>query len=1027
MLKVTRSRLQQYSVAGLSVGLALVLMLALDPWLAMTKTPFLLFFGAVMVSAWYAGLRAGLVSTFLSVLISNYFFIQPIYSLALDLPNTMRLVLFALQGILFSVLCEALRTAKRRAEMTLGKLQAAEVGYRRIVETAGEGIWVFDAQLRTEYVNPQLAQMLGYSVEEMLQRPIFDFMDQAAQVEAQRYIARLKQGMKQRFDFRFRRQDGSNLWGMVSTTPVLGEQGEFQGGLAMVSNLTKRKQIEESLQIREEQLRLFVEHAPAAIAMLDNQMRYILVSQRWLTDFELQDQNIIARSHYEVFPEIPDSWREIHASCLAGAVRKCEKELFPRANGSIDWVKWEIHPWRNRADEIGGIIIFTEVITERVQAEEALQAANNRTSRILESITEAFVAFDREWRYTYVNQEAARLLQKPREELLGKQLWKDVYPELIGNTFYREAHRAIAEQVPVELEEFSENLHCWLEIRAYPSAGGLAVYFRDVTERKQAKEALEQSEAKFRRLFESNLVGVAFWNAEGLITDANDAYLRLVGYSRQEFDALGKIQWRSLTPPEYNDVDNRALEEAFATKVSSIYEKEYVRRDGTRVQVVLGIALMDNSQVNGVAFVLDISERQAALRERKRAELERDRLLLAEQKARATAEAANRMKDEFLAVLSHELRSPLNAMLGWLTLLRTRKFDEAATARALETVERNARAQAQLVEDLLDVSRIIQGKLRLNVRAVDLLSVIEAAIDTVRPTALAKNIELQPVLDPAAGPVFGDSDRLQQIVWNLLSNAVKFTPKGGRAQIRLERVHSYVEIVVADTGQGISPEFLPYVFDRFRQADSSMTRSFGGLGLGLSIVRNLVELHGGSVHVESPGEGQGTTFTVKLPLSPVSTKIEEPERVHPTVGGSLAFDYTPRLDGLRILVVDDEVDARELLIQILVECGAEVVALATADEVIAALQEQTSDSRFDILISDIGMPEQDGYALLRRVRSLESNQGRRIPAIALTAYARAEDRKAALLAGFQSHVAKPVEPGELIALIANLTGRTVGN
>jgi hypothetical protein len=904
--------------------------------------------------------------------------------------------------------------------MTLGKLQAAEVGYRRIVETAGEGIWVFDAQLRTEYVNPQLAQMLGYSVEEMLQRPIFDFMDQVAQSKAQRYIARLKQGMKQRFDFQFRCRDGSNLWTLVSTTPILAESGEFQGGLAMASNLSERKQIEESLQLREEQLRLFVEHAPAAIAMLDNQMRYILVSQRWLTDFQLQNQNIIDRSHYEVFPEIPESWREIHASCLAGAVRKCEKELFPRANGSIDWVKWEIHPWRNRANEIGGIIIFTEVITERVQAEKALQSANNRIRRILESIAEAFVAFDREWRYTYVNQEAARLLQKPPEELLGKQLWKDVYPELIGNTFYREAHRAIAEQVPVELEEFSENLQCWLEIRAYPSAGGLAVYFRDVTERKQVKEALEQSEAKFRRLFESNLVGVAFWNAEGFITDANDAYLRLVGYSRQEFDALGKIQWRSLTPPEYNDVDNRALEEAFATRVSSIYEKEYVRRDGTRVQVVLGIALMDNSQVNGVAFVLDISER-------KRAELERDRLLLAEQKARATAEAANRMKDEFLAVLSHELRSPLNAMLGWLTLLRTRKFDEAATARALETVERNARAQAQLVEDLLDVSRIIQGKLRLNVRAVDLLSVIEAAIDTVRPTAQAKNIELQPVLDPVAGPVFGDSDRLQQIVWNLLSNAVKFTPKGGRAQIRLERVHSYVEIVVADTGQGISPEFLPYVFDRFRQADSSMTRSFGGLGLGLSIVRNLVELHGGSVHVESPGEGQGTTFTVKLPLSPVSTKIEEPERVHPTVGGSLPFDYTPRLDGLRILVVDDEVDARELLIQILVECGAEVVALATADEVIAALEEQTSDSRFDILISDIGMPEQDGYALLRRVRSLQSNQGGRIPAVALTAYARAEDRKAALLAGFQSHVAKPVEPGELIALIANLTGRIVGN
>jgi PAS domain S-box-containing protein len=1017
MLKVTRSRLQQYSVAGLCVGVALVLMLALDPWLAMTKTPFLLFFGAVMVSAWYKGLRAGLLSTLLSVLISDYFFIQPIYSLALDLPNTIRLVVFALQGILFSVLCEALRTAKRRAEVSLEKLQAAEVRYRHIVETAGEGIWLFDAQLRTEYVNPQLAQMLGYSVEEMLQRSISDFMDQVAQSEAQRYIARLKQGMRQRFDFQFRCRDGSNLWTLVSTTPILAESGEFQGGLAMVSNLSERKQIEESLQLREEQLRLFVEHAPAAIAMLDKQMRYILVSQRWLTDFQLQDQNIIDRSHYEVFPEIPDSWREIHASCLAGAVRKCDKELFPRADGSIDWVKWEIHPWRNRADEIGGIIIFTEVITERVQAEKALQSANNRIRRILESIAEAFVAFDHEWRYTYVNQEAARLLQKPPEELLGKQLW-NVYPELIGNTFYREAHRAIAEQIPIELEEFSEVLHCWLEIRAYPSAEGLAVYFRDVTERKQAKEALEQSEAKFRRLFESNLVGVAFWNAEGFITDANDAYLRIVGYTRQEFDVLGKIKWHPLTPPEYNDVDNRALEEAFATGVSTIYEKEYVRRDGTRVQVVLGIALMDDSQVNGVAFVLDISKR-------KRAELERDRLLVAEQKARTTAEAANRMKDEFLAVLSHELRSPLNAMLGWLTLLRTRKFDEAATARALETVERNARAQAQLVEDLLDVSRIIQGKLRLNVRAVDLLSVIEAAIDTVCPAALAKNIQLQPVLDPAAGTVFGDSDRLQQIVWNLLSNAVKFTPKGGRVQIRLERVHSHVEIVVADTGKGISPEFLPYVFERFRQADSSITRSFGGLGLGLSIVRNLVDLHGGSVHVESPGEGQGTTFTVKLPLSPVSIKIEEPERVHPTVGGSLPFDCTPRLDGLRILVVDDEVDARELLIQILVECGAEVVAVATADEVIVALEEQTSDSRFDILMSDIGMPEQDGYVLLRRVRSLDSNQGGRIPAVALTAYARAEDRKAALLAGFQSHVAKPVEPGELIAVIGNLTGRTM--
>jgi signal transduction histidine kinase/ActR/RegA family two-component response regulator len=386
------------------------------------------------------------------------------------------------------------------------------------------------------------------------------------------------------------------------------------------------------------------------------------------------------------------------------------------------------------------------------------------------------------------------------------------------------------------------------------------------------------------------------------------------------------------------------------------------------------------------------------------------------------SQQANRLKDEFLATLSHELRSPLNAMLGWLSLLRTRKFDQATTTRALETIERNARAQAQLVEDILDVSRIIRGQLRLNVRPVQLVSVIESAIDTVRPAADAKNIRLQPVFDPAAGPVSGDSDRLQQIVWNLLTNAVKFTPKGGRVQIRLERINSHVEITVTDTGQGIDPKFLPYVFERFRQADSSITRSYGGLGLGLAIVRHLVELHGGTIHAESQGEGQGATFTVKLPLMAVSPKANEQERVHPTVGGRVSFENSPNLDGLRILVVDDEADVRELLIQILVECGVEVVAVATADEAITVLMEQAS--RLDVLVSDIGMPNEDGYTLVRRVRSLPPESGGRIPAVALTAYARTEDRRAALLAGFHSHIAKPVELAELIAVIANLAGRT---
>jgi len=412
------------------------------------------------------------------------------------------------------------------------------------------------------------------------------------------------------------------------------------------------------------------------------------------------------------------------------------------------------------------------------------------------------------------------------------------------------------------------------------------------------------------------------------------------------------------------------------------------------------------------------------IRERQRAEEERTQLLVREQLARTEAERLNRLKDEFLSTLSHELRTPLNAILGWSQILRTRKTDEAMVHHALETIERNARSQVQLIDDLLDVSRIIMGKIRLNVHAVELLPVIESAMDTVRPAADAKNIRLQLVLDPAAGPVLGDSERLQQIVWNLLSNAIKFTPKGGRVQVGLKRINSHVEIVVTDTGQGISAEFLPYVFDRFRQADSSITRSFSGLGLGLAIVRQLVELHGGTVHADSSGEGQGAMFTVKLPLMAVSPKPSGLEQVHPTIGGSVPFDCSPSLNGLRILVVDDEADTRALLVYALEASGAEVVAAASADEAISALTKSLIP--MDVLISDIGMPDEDGYTLLRRVRTLEKERGGKIPAVALTAYARTEDRRAALLAGFQFHIAKPVEPGELIAVIANLAGRTGG-
>ncbi|MEH2463332.1 hybrid sensor histidine kinase/response regulator [Nostoc sp.] len=385
-----------------------------------------------------------------------------------------------------------------------------------------------------------------------------------------------------------------------------------------------------------------------------------------------------------------------------------------------------------------------------------------------------------------------------------------------------------------------------------------------------------------------------------------------------------------------------------------------------------------------------------------------------EQAARAVSEAAqnaaeqaNRLKDEFLAVLSHELRSPLNPILGWAKLLQTRKFDEAKTAYALATIERNAKLQSQLMEDLLDVSRILQNKLSLNISSVNLSTVIEVALDTVRLASQAKSVQLKTKFEPNIGQVLGDPSRLQQVVWNLLSNAVKFTPSEGQVEIRLERVGTQAQIQVSDTGKGIEPEFLPHVFDYFRQADNSTTRAFGGLGLGLAIVRQIVELHGGTVHAESEGDEKGATFTVLLPIKSVEPQTSEDKDLP---------DASPNLLGVNVLVVDDEVDTRELIVFILQQYGAAVRAFASASLALEAFAVEKPD----ILLSDIGMPEMDGYMLIRQIRSLPPEQGGEIRAIALTAYAGEVDQQQILQAGFQKHLTKPIEPGKLAIVIASL-------
>ncbi|MCC5637333.1 PAS domain S-box protein [Nostoc sp. CHAB 5844] len=655
----------------------------------------------------------------------------------------------------------------------------------------------------------------------------------------------------------------------------------------------------------------------------------------------------------------------------------------------------------------------TEENTKQLTSQVQEQA--NLLNAILATSVDHIYIFDRSGHHRYISHGGAAVLGFKPQELLGKTLRDLNLPNGFAEQVENQQQAVMASGEPIKdecqlvtIEGVRDYEYILTPLRNYAqSIEGVIVVSRDITSHKKVEKSLRESESRFRRLFESNLVGVAFWTMNGFITDANDAYLQLAGYTRDEFAVLGKINWRELTPPEYQHLDDRALAEVQATGVSQIYEKEYVHRNGKRVAIVLGVALLNDFQDRGVAFVLDISDR-------KRAEQERDRLLQTERIARQEAEIANRIKDEFLAVLSHELRTPLNPIMGWAKLLRNRKFDEKTTKQALETIERNAKLQTQLIEDLLDVSRILQGKLSLNVCPVSLVMVVQAALETVRLAAEAKSIQIHTVFDPNIGQVMGDPNRLQQVVWNLLSNAVKFTPAAGQVEIRVKEVDGQAQIQVSDTGKGITPEFLPYVFDYFRQADGTTTRKFGGLGLGLAIVRQIVEMHRGTVKADSPGEGNGATFTVRIPLLVINEPVRRDE--HESLTGE---SESPNLSGIKVLMVDDEPDIRDLISFILHDYGVDVTAVTSATEAL----DELSQSLPDILISDIGMPEVDGYMLIRQLRKRSPQQGGNVSAIALTAYAGEINQQQALTAGFQMHIPKPVDPDALVRAIATLVNR----
>jgi PAS domain S-box-containing protein len=588
---------------------------------------------------------------------------------------------------------------------------------------------------------------------------------------------------------------------------------------------------------------------------------------------------------------------------------------------------------------------------------------------------------------------------------------------LLAALFSLFAYRVLAFDLS---RETRQQLGPWVTVLVSGWLFASLFYFRAITVAERESKLLaerrtaerDESESRYRALAEL-CPDVMYVNVRGRICYVNAAAVQFFG-AKDLGELLGRAPVDLAAPESKSRVAARGNQLREIGQTMPVAPEEWQRLDGSRVPVEAAAAVVPWQGTTGILVMLrDVSERR-------KVEEQRAQLLASERSARSTAERASRMKDEFLATLSHELRTPLTAIVGWSQILVRGRSSSDETAQGLEAVDRNARALTKLVEDLLDMSSIMSGKLRLDMHVLAPLEFVEAAIETIKPTAEAKRIRLVCQLDPHTGPLRGDADRLQQVVWNLLTNAVKFTAEGGTVHVVLDQADAHVRITVADTGQGISAEFLPYVFDRFRQADASIRRRHSGLGIGLAIVKQLVELHGGDVEAQSAGEGEGTKFVVTLPLAFAHRRKgpllvpDDPAASHSAGNGS-----SVDLSGLKVLVVDDEPDACRLIKWVLGQCHAEVVTASSAAEALPLVESAAPD----ILISDIGMPDVDGYEFLRRIRALEPARGGKVPAIALTAFARPEDQAKSLAVGYSVHISKPIAPDDLTATVASLAGR----
>jgi PAS domain S-box-containing protein len=714
--------------------------------------------------------------------------------------------------------------------------------------------------------------------------------------------------------------------------------------------------------------------------------------------------------------DCPDLERLIAESIDTISVNEVETR-----DGAGQWYSLRVRPYKTLENKIEGAVVALVDIDALKKIEREIRAARDYAEAVLHTTRDPLLVLRADLTVESANDAFYKTFKVNPAETEGRLIYD------LGNHQWDipQLRRLLEEIIPRDnfFNEFEvthkfpslgERVMLLNARRLYnPEVGPERILLgvEDVTERKEA----EMARARLAAVVESSNDAIYAIDLDGIITSWNQGAERLYGYTAHE--AVGQ-SIKMLVPPERSSEEAGLLERLRSDERIEHFETARRRKDGTVVDVSLTTSPVknDRGEVIGASKIAhDITDRKRA-DEAIRAALEQ------ESAARAEAELANRLKDEFLATVSHELRSPLNSIVGWSRMLSEKRLDEEKSAHALEVIQSSARAQNQLIGDLLDVSRIIAGKSRLEMSMVELPPIIEAAIDVMRPAADAKQIRLVSALDPGAGQVLGDADRLQQVVWNLLSNAVKFTPEEGEITIRLERKGAHVRLTVSDTGEGIEPEFLPFVFDRFRQFEGRPARTHGGLGLGLAIVRHLVEAHGGTVSAASRGRGHGATFTVTLPLARARKESSEVGGDRLAAAGEVPQSRAPlpdHLRDLRVLVVEDEPEARNLLSMTLMSYEAEVRDCASAAEALQILDEW----RPDVLVSDIGMPVEDGYELMRKVRAREPERGGLLPALALTAYARAEDARRALEAGYQAHVPKPVAPDELATVVASLAGR----